>query len=98
MAAPTMEVTMPIEPGSRRSLLRTALGAGTLLGIGACTGKGLKESSKAGEEVSPAEDLMREHGLLNRILLIYEEAAGRLDQGRDVPGQSLAEAADIVRR
>ena len=35
-----------------------------------------KESEE--EEVSPAEDLMREHGLLNRILLIYEEVRRRL--------------------
>ena len=27
------------------------------------------------EEVTAAEDLMREHGVLNRVLLIYEEVA-----------------------
>ena len=29
------------------------------------------------EEISPAEDLMREHGVLNRVLLVYEEAVRR---------------------
>ena len=30
-------------------------------------------------EVTPPEDLMREHGVLNRILLIYDEHIRRLD-------------------
>ena len=29
------------------------------------------------EEVSPNEDLMREHGVLDRVLLVYEEAMRR---------------------
>jgi hemerythrin-like domain-containing protein len=33
-----------------------------------------KTSSPAGEDISPAEDLMREHGLFERILLIYEKS------------------------
>jgi hemerythrin-like domain-containing protein len=37
------------------------------------------ESKKGGEEdVSTNEDLMREHGVLNRILLIYEESRRRI--------------------
>lgn len=55
-----------------------------------------KETSE--EEVAPAEDLMREHGLLNRVLLIYDEAITRLTSGRgDVPPDVLTGAADIVR-
>jgi hemerythrin-like domain-containing protein len=50
------------------------------------------------EDVSPPEDLMREHGALNRILLIYEEGARRLDSGAPLPIEALASAADIVRR
>jgi hemerythrin-like domain-containing protein len=33
------------------------------------------------EEVTPIEDLMREHGVLNRLLLIYEEIVYRLENG-----------------
>ena len=33
------------------------------------------------EEVSPGEDLMREHGVLKRILLVYEESERRLLAG-----------------
>src|SRR4051812_26650284 len=31
-----------------------------------------------GDDVSAAEDLMREHGVLNRILLLFEEGLRRL--------------------
>lgn len=31
------------------------------------------ESTEKKEEISPIEDLMREHGILHRILLIYDE-------------------------
>jgi hemerythrin-like domain-containing protein len=48
-------------------------------------------------EVLPTEDLMREHGVLRRILLIYEESIRRLDTGRDIPVESIAAASRIVR-
>src|SRR5947209_2159498 len=41
-----------------------------------------EQKDKAAEEVAAAEDLMREHGVLNRVLLIYEEGLRRL-RGRD---------------
>jgi hemerythrin-like domain-containing protein len=49
------------------------------------------------DEVSPAEDLMREHGVLERVLLVYEASLARLAE----PGVSLpvmVKAADITRR
>ncbi|HEX2714449.1 MAG TPA: hemerythrin domain-containing protein [Candidatus Acidoferrales bacterium] len=49
------------------------------------------------EEVSPNEDLMRDHGLLNRLLLIYEEAARRLDVGADLDPAALSRAAGVIR-
>jgi hemerythrin-like domain-containing protein len=49
------------------------------------------------EEVSPSEDLMREHGLLKRILLIYSEIGERLRTRRDFPTKTLAESVDIIR-
>lgn len=50
------------------------------------------------EEVSPAEDLMREHGVLDRILLVYGEVLVRLHEGQTVPSEVLASGADLVRR
>lgn len=56
------------------------------------------EKSKPSEEVSPAEDLMREHGLLNRILLIYDAHLGLLNGKQDFDPAILASAADIIKR
>jgi hemerythrin-like domain-containing protein len=49
------------------------------------------------EEVSPAEDLMREHGVLNRVLLIYEEGLRRLRAKEDLPPKAFQGAASLVR-
>ena len=48
-------------------------------------------------KVSPVEDLMQEHGVLNRVLVIYDEALRRLDGGLELPPESLRAAAKIVR-
>ncbi len=49
-------------------------------------------------DVSPLEDLMREHGVLSRVLLIYEEIIGRVRSGRGFPLEVLPRSADLVRR
>ena len=52
----------------RRTFLKDGLIYGTLAGIAGMTS--LTGCSKnAEEEMSPAEDLMREHGVLERVLL-----------------------------
>ncbi len=55
-----------------------------------------KEEAKE-EEVSPVEDLMREHGVLKRVLLIYEEGLGRMDAKQEAPLKALGDAARIIR-
>jgi hemerythrin-like domain-containing protein len=55
------------------------------------------DKPKGGEGISPAEDLMREHGVLNRILLIYDEHLRLLAAKKTFDGSVLASAADIVR-
>jgi hemerythrin-like domain-containing protein len=53
---------------------------------------------KTAEEVSPGEDLMREHGVLKRILLIYGEVIRRIDAKEGVGStRPLVDAAGIVR-
>jgi hemerythrin-like domain-containing protein len=49
------------------------------------------------EEVSPPEDLMREHGVLKRLLLVYEEAAHRIEAKRDLPPDAVRDGASIIR-
>ena len=53
----------------RREFLKKGMALGALAGI---TGMGFITSCNVEEEeeVTPSEDLMREHGVLNRILLI----------------------------
>jgi len=50
------------------------------------------------EDVAAAEDLMREHGVLNRILLIYEEGLRRLRAKEDVPPDVFQKPALLVRK
>jgi hemerythrin-like domain-containing protein len=49
------------------------------------------------EDVTPTEDLMREHGLLKRILLIYDEVGRRIDARSDFPPDAVTNAAKIIR-
>jgi hemerythrin-like domain-containing protein len=47
--------------------------------------------------ISPTEDLMREHGVLNRVLLVYDAALARLAAAAPFDVAVLAQAAGIVR-
>ncbi|MEU0483155.1 hemerythrin domain-containing protein [Streptosporangium sp. NPDC006013] len=47
--------------------------------------------------VTPPEDLMREHGVLKRVLLIYREGIRRISAGEQVPAQPLHAGAGIIR-
>jgi hemerythrin-like domain-containing protein len=50
-------------------------------------------------EVTATEDLMREHGVLRRILIVYSESARRIRQASpDVIYESINKAADLFRR
>lgn len=49
-------------------------------------------------ELTAVEDLMRDHGLLRRALLVYQESAQRLRQDpASVPPDTLEKAANLVR-
>ena len=78
---------------NRRTFLIVAASAG--LALNGCS----KKPDEGGEEdVAPPEDLMREHGVLNRVLLMYEESARRLAAGAELPVDVLVKSADIIRR
>jgi|SRR5262245_25799322 len=49
------------------------------------------------EEVSPAEDLMREHGVLKRVLLIYGEGIRRIETDQELPPETIMDSAKIIR-
>ena len=48
--------------------------------------------------VTAPEDLMKEHGVLNRCLLIYEEGIRRVEAGEDLTPAVFHHTADLVRR
>ena len=50
------------------------------------------------EDVSTNEDLMREHGILKRVLLSYLEIVRRIRAKQDIPPQTISEGATIVRK
>jgi hemerythrin-like domain-containing protein len=52
---------------------------------------------EAEEEVAPPEDLMREHGVLKRVLLVYNEANRRIDARQDLPPDAVRRSADVIR-
>jgi hemerythrin-like domain-containing protein len=56
-----------------------------------------KKKGEPDEEVGAAEDLMREHGVLNRILLVYEEGLRRLRGKEEVSPEVFHKPATLVR-
>jgi hemerythrin-like domain-containing protein len=93
-----MEDTNFGSPPRRQFILKVGalLGATALLApptLGAAA-----KSGAAAVEVTPPEDLMREHGVLRRIMLIYDELRSRLQQGAPFPLAALTGATDLIRR
>jgi hemerythrin-like domain-containing protein len=60
-------------------------------------GRGAERKEEGEEDVAPPEDLMREHGVLKRVLLVYEEAIRRIDAKQDVPPDAVRNGANIIR-
>jgi hemerythrin-like domain-containing protein len=89
------------DPRSRRKFIwQTSVAAGALLIPSVAQEKNEKKEDEL--EVTPNEDLMREHGLLRRVLFIYDESVMRLTQhtkGKpDFDASVVTQSADIVRK
>ena len=83
----------PLGTSSRRSVLKRA----ALLGMATAIPSVLAAQAKEEFEVTPAEDLMREHGLLKRILLIYDEVHARIGAKKDFSPAVVTDSAKIIR-
>jgi hemerythrin-like domain-containing protein len=59
--------------------------------------KATKKKESPEEEVSTNEDLMREHGVLNRILLIYDEANRRIQANEKFDTTVVTKSAGIIK-
>jgi hemerythrin-like domain-containing protein len=96
-------VTNPPNPGvGRRRILGISISAAGAIALAACD----KPQPKAGEHgapaedevpVTPPEDLMREHGVLKRVLLIYREGIRRLQASEQFPADAVNAGAAIIR-
>ncbi|MFN3650643.1 MAG: hemerythrin domain-containing protein [Armatimonadota bacterium] len=78
---------------TRRQVLTAAAGLGLALSgmSGAAEEKGM-------EEIPATEDLMREHGVLDRVLLIYEEGIRRIRSREEVAPELFTHTAQLVRK
>ncbi len=86
---------------TRRRWLAGALGAGTASAFAAPRNPPAAPgaSRPVGDEgVGPGEDLMREHGVLNRVLLVYDEVIRRIRDREAVPLEQVRSAAGVIRR
>jgi hemerythrin-like domain-containing protein len=57
----------------------------------------LSEKPNSDEGVPAPEDLMKEHGVLNRCLLIYEEGMRRLKNGNNIAPEVFNHTAQLIR-
>lgn len=81
---------------SRREFVNRSIILGTLTGIaGLSVITGCKNEKDEG--VSPSEDLMHEHGVLNRILLIYDTCRLHLIKNEEFEWNILNNSAQIIR-
>lgn len=91
---------------SRRAFVQVATTLAGGLALSACAplpaiaqARQRSETVKADvEEVLPVEDLMREHGVLRRILLVYGEAIRRLEANQTLDPGVVSRSATLIRR
>jgi hemerythrin-like domain-containing protein len=67
-------------------------------GVVALSGMRASAAGEHEEGVSTNEDLMREHGILKRVLLVYDEIIRRIHARQDFPPQVVADSATIIRK
>ena len=95
----------PLRNGRRLFLLGSGgLASGLILsacaGRGESQGAGSSENPEKAKEVTANEDLMREHGVLRRALLVYHLTAVKLRTGAasSIPAAPLNQTAMLFRR
>jgi hemerythrin-like domain-containing protein len=104
-------VTTPRRTFLKKTFLSGAYFTGASALIGSVAGKPLwsqqkaepakpkeKEEDPKDDDVSANEDLMREHGVLNRILLIYDEANRRIAAKEKFDLEIVGKSAGMITR
>ena len=94
---------MPHHVRTRRQFVRGALLAspGILITCNSAAADdkagGNGQKPQGDEGVSPAEDLMREHGVLKRVMLCYDEIVRRIEGRQDFAPKTLNDCGRIIR-
>ena len=86
-----------IEQQTRRRFIKEAVGVGAALALAARDARAGGKPKDDDDDVSPTEDLMREHGVLRRLLLVYGEVIRRVDANLAFAPESVAHSAQIIR-
>jgi hemerythrin-like domain-containing protein len=82
---------------TRRALLSTVAAALVVGAAGAEVGNlATNSTSAAGPDDPPDVDLMAEHGILKRVLLIYQAAVRRTNAGLAPPASAIHDGAEII--
>lgn len=95
--------TSKVDLGARRKVLRSAI-SGVGIALFGCAATGISRTAGSAAvnhdepEVTPGEDLMQEHGVIERVLLVYDEAAARIDTAQQLDMSVLTKAGNIIRR
>jgi hemerythrin-like domain-containing protein len=90
---------------SRRSVLLSAgglavgagaVGAGATGAAWALTGSSAPARVPVSSAIPPDDDLMREHGVLKRVLLCYREMTGQIQAGKPVSAAHMRDSAQVI--
>ena len=82
------------KPHGRRTLFHLGAAGGIALAVPAVARDAAKP--RPTETVSAPEDLMREHAVLDRLMLVYENGLRRLNHGEDIDPAVFGRSAEIV--
>src|SRR5215831_2712729 len=80
----------------RRVLLQAGFAAASVAVVSHAWAENEKQGEQAAADVTPPEDLMREHGVLDRVLLIYDAAIRRLSANEDFDPAVISDSAKLV--
>src|SRR5258707_8244678 len=100
---PSRQKPLPVgKPLLRRSpgeitAIAGAMLAGRLIVPSALAAKSKKKDSEKQAAITPPEDLMREHGVLDRLLLIYKAGTRKFASNEDFDPAIITGSAEIVR-
>ena len=82
---------------NRREFIQTGIQIAVVTGFTGVAMSGCHKEKGEEKQVSPPEDLMQEHGLLNRILLIYDRCKFDLATKGSFDPLILLNSATIIR-